>query len=144
MIKKANRLREKGNMILLLENIDQLPVSLLTGEEYSWVKDQKEKQEKDLVVLNRYDHFIVVQFIKKETSDPKRWENCRIAGDRIGTLLNENRIREVVIYDVEGRQEETLALAEGMELGNYQFLTYKKEPVKKRIHWKPFTSTQSR
>ncbi len=119
-------------MILLLEDKDHLPPALLTGEEYTYVIHQKDKQEKDLVILNRYDHLVVIQFIKKEPSVPKRLENCRIAGDRIGSLLNDHKIREVFIYDLEGRQEETLALAEGMELGNYQFLAYKKEPGKKK------------
>lgn len=119
-------------MILLLESRDHLPPSLLTGEEYTYVTRQKDKQEKDLVILNRYDHIMVIQFIKKEPSAPKRLENCRIAGDRIGSILNDHKIREAFIYDVEGRQEETLALAEGMELGNYQFLAYKKDPVKKK------------
>ncbi|HNS17722.1 MAG TPA: leucyl aminopeptidase [Bacteroidales bacterium] len=132
MIKKTSRLKSKGNIVLLLEKKDQLPPSFLTGEEFSYVIRQKEKQEKDLVVLNRYDHLVVIQFIKEEASAPKRWENCRIAGDRIGTVLNDHKIREVILLDVEGRQEETLALAEGMELGNYQFLAYKKDPGKKK------------
>jgi leucyl aminopeptidase len=116
----------------LLENKEQLPAKRLTGEEYDYVTEQKEKLEKDLVVLNRYNRLIVVQFIKKETSWPRRWENCRIAGDKIGALLNDHKIKEVIIHDIEGNGEETLALAEGMELGNYQFLNYKKDPLKKK------------
>ncbi|MDD5508250.1 MAG: leucyl aminopeptidase family protein [Bacteroidales bacterium] len=133
MIKKIERLKGTSfSIILLLEDIEKLPAGRLTSEEYAYVAGQKEKLDKDLVILNRYDRLVVVQFIKKETYGPKRLENCRIAGDKIGALLNDHKIKEVVVDDIEGRPNEVLALAEGMELGNYQFLAYKKDPVKKK------------
>jgi leucyl aminopeptidase len=133
MIKKIERLTGKSfSIVLLLENMEQLSAERLTGEEYAYVTEQKEKLDKDLVILNRYDWLIIVQFIKKETYGPKRLENCRMAGDKIGMLLNDHRIKEVIIDDIEGQENEILALAEGMELGNYQFLTYKKDPGKKK------------
>ena len=78
MIKKIAHLTDSSSMILLLENKDLLPAEMLTREEYAYVNEQKEKLEKDLVILNRYDRLIVVQFIKKETSGPRR--DGKIAG----------------------------------------------------------------
>lgn len=119
-------------MVILLEELKMIPVEMLTGEEHNYVVEQKEKKEKELIVLNRLNRLIIIQFIKKETVTSKRLEKCRIAGDKIAALLNEHKIGSVTIYDTEDKYEETLALAEGMALGNYQFLKYKKEPENKK------------
>lgn len=119
-------------MVILLEEPKKLPAEMMTGDEYNYIIEQKEKKEKELILLNRLNRLIFIQFIKKETFRFKRLENCRIAGDKIACLLNEHKIGSVTIYDTEDNFEETLALAEGMALGNYQFLRYKKEPVKKK------------
>ncbi len=150
MIKKIENLTGRSSStVLLLEDMEKLPAGRLTAEEYAYVTGHKEKTDKDMVVLNRYDRLIVVQFMKKEASITKRWENCRLAGDKIGALLNDHRMKEVILDDPEGNGDEILALAEGMELGSYQFLTYKKDPGKKKntletvfIHSRKVTSKE--
>jgi len=72
----------------------------------------------------------LVHFIKEEKNDSIRLENCRNAGDRSALFLNDQKMEEAVVYDVNGMKDETLAFAEGMALGSYQFMKYKKDKEK--------------
>ncbi len=49
----------------------------------------------------------------------------RKAGDSLLGVFNKNKCERVVIVDVAGHGPAVLAMAEGMALGNYQFLKYK-------------------
>ncbi len=132
MIRKINKLREHESILLFLDDPGAIPAGLLTEEEKAYVTDQRTKNEKDSVVLNRYDRMIIVQFGGKDKAEYQRMEFCRKEGDKIQQLLNDNKIRQVILYDCQDKPVETLALAEGMALGNYQFLKYKKDADSKK------------
>jgi leucyl aminopeptidase len=63
--------------------------------------------------------------IKEDENPHKGKENLRKSGDELGSLLNELKQRQVILYDVAGQVREILAFAEGLVLGQYQFLKYK-------------------
>ena len=54
----------------------------------------------------------------------------RKSGDKFGSLLNELKQRQIILYDTDGRTQEMLAFAEGLMLGQYRFLKYKKKKEK--------------
>lgn len=132
LIKKISKIPEKESIVFLLKDVKNLKSTLVTRDEMKYIKEQKEKHEKDLILLNRLDHYVFIYFIKKEDNRSKRLENCRIAGDRITAMLNDHKVDRVTVHDLENLKEEVMALAEGMALGNYQFLKYFKEEEKKK------------
>jgi leucyl aminopeptidase len=132
LIKKTTRLAPEISTVVLLEDTGNVPAGLLTDEELAYLQKQREKNEKELIVFNRFSRLVIIQFIKKDKSGTARLESCRIAGDKIASLLNEHKYQEVILLDAVGSGDETLALAEGMALGNYQFIKYKKELKNKK------------
>jgi leucyl aminopeptidase len=132
MIQKINKLRERESILLFLDDPGAIPAGLLSEVEKAYMTDQRTKNEKDCVILNRYDRMIIIQFTGKDQAEYLRMEFCRKEGDKIQQLLNDNKIKQVILYDCQDKPVETLALAEGMALGNYQFLKYKKDAATKR------------
>lgn len=93
------------------------------------VSEQAEKfiaSEEETDFLKLGDQFI---FFVKENED---LEKMRVAGHDIRTKLS--KTAEEIFISGEGKA--TLALAEGLELSNYQFLKYFKDADKKRYHLK--------
>ncbi len=119
------------NRVMLCTSIDSLPLGLLSTAEMTYVERQLGLKS-DLITLNRYDGLLWIVFAKAEEPLGKRLENCRKNGARICNEANQHRVEEIAIADVEGMYGEALALAEGMALGNYQFLKYRKDKDEKQ------------
>jgi len=126
-IYKADRLTARQNIVFLVKDLKKVPSGYLSREEIKFILEKKQALKKEMFCFNRLSHRIFVQFIKEEKDDFIRMENCRKAGDSIASVLNSQKLPEIIIDDVNGNTPETLALAEGIILGNYQFLKYKKE-----------------
>lgn len=131
MIIKTNKLPRNGHVILLAGSIDAIPAKHLTAEERKYVKKLASEEKKEAIAIDRLGKWTFIQLIKQEDSEHKRLENCRKAGDSLGGRLNSMKAGSVTIVDISARPAETLALAEGMELGGYQFLKYKKDREEK-------------
>ncbi|RLD50940.1 MAG: peptidase M17 [Bacteroidetes bacterium] len=58
-------------------------------------------------------------------------ENYRSAGNTLLSKVNGNKLHNVVIIDADDKPVETLAYAEGLSLGNYQFLKHKSDAGEK-------------
>jgi len=125
MIKKISKLTERINQVILIDENTTLAEKPLLKEEIRYIKEQHKENEKDFFLFNRLSHLILVQYIKDEENIYKRLENCRKAGFVISGVLNKHKQVKVIINDIEGKHEETLALAEGIALSNYQFREYK-------------------
>jgi len=122
----------KQSIVFFLNNLKDLPQGFFSEEEVKIIDHQYKILKKELNCFNRTDHSLLVQFLKKETNPYKKLENCRKAGDNLASVLNDLKIKQVVIYDTSCLPEEILSFAEGILLGNYQFLKYKKD--KEKIH----------
>ena len=129
-IYKADRLPSRQNIVFLADDLMKIPGGYLSKEETEFILGRRKSLKKEMFCFNRLSHRIIVQFIKEEKNDFIRMENCRNAGDSIASFINEQKLSEIIIHDAEGLAQETLALAEGMILGSYQFLKYKKEKEK--------------
>lgn len=132
MIKKASKINPKDNLVFLVSNINELDRKYFSDKEIKYIKTQNTKNKKDLLPFNRIDNFVFVQFIPKEKKEFKRLEKLRIAGDKLLSLVNENKLSSITISSSNNYDKEILAFAEGMALGNYQFLKYKKDIDKKK------------
>ena len=127
VISKVDRLKARQNIVFLLNDLKKIPEGYFSKEEIKFIHKQKEELKKEMFYFNRLSHQVFVQFIKEEKDDFSRLENCRKAGDSIASAINDQKFSEIIIIDVDGMAAETLAFSEGIALGNYQFLKYKKE-----------------
>jgi leucyl aminopeptidase len=132
MIRKLNKAKPGDNLILIVSDTGKLKPEFLNEKEIEYATKQILANKKELVGFDRLGKWIFVQHIKEEQDFYKRLENCRKAGDKIAAKLNDQKMKKVVVVDREGLRDETIAVAEGMELGNYQFLKYKSDKKEKQ------------
>jgi len=130
-ISKVDRLSAKQNIVFLYNDLKKIPGGYFSKEEIEFINGQRRELKKEMICFNRISHRLFVQFIKEEKDDFTRFENCRKAGDTVASAINDQKFPEIIIIDVDGMAAETLAFTEGIALGNYQFLKYKKENGKK-------------
>ena len=130
-ISKTSKIKKDKNIFYIIKKIQSIEKNILSKDEYEYVKHQSEKNKKNLISFNRLNKWIFIQFInpEKKIKDTKYkvLELCRKEADKFVLILNDNKIKEIIIYDIEGNSEEVLAYTEGMALANYQFLKYVKE-----------------
>jgi leucyl aminopeptidase len=104
----------------------------LNADENKWVLKQRSDLKKDLITLERYPMGISLLFLDQDSEANKRYESCRKHGFAMGQYLNKNGFSQVEIIPLDGLETEALAVAEGMALGNYQFLKYRKDQKEKQ------------
>jgi len=128
---KISRIPRKSNIIFLTPANADLPGEFFSKDELKYFFNQYKKEKQEFFSFNRLDHWLFIQVIKEEDDPYKGKENLRKSGDKLGSLLNELKQREIILYDTTNRTTETLAFAEGLILGQYQFLKYKGDKEKK-------------
>jgi len=124
-IVKISRIPLKANILFLAPDPADLPKGFFSKDELTYISLQHKKEEQDFFSFNRLDHWHFIQLIKDEENPYKGKESLRKSGDKLGSLLNESKQQHIILYDTADRAQETLAFAEGLLLGQYQFLKYK-------------------
>jgi leucyl aminopeptidase len=83
--------------------------------------------------LNKLGHIAVVckPGSDEESIKDKLIEKYRKTGESLLNIFSEHKTKSVCIVDASQLHSETLAFAEGIALGNYQFLKYRKDRVEK-------------
>jgi leucyl aminopeptidase len=129
-ISEIRKLPENQNILFLTDTIGTFPKDVLSKAELAWITSMRKKSKKDLFTFNRLDYHLFVRFMKEEENDFKRLENCRKAGDSFGSVLDDLKIEDIVLTDLNVRPGEILAFAEGLLLGSYSFRKYKTDREK--------------
>ncbi len=119
--------QELQHLVVVTSKLTKLPAGLFNAAEKKYIREQVEILKQEVVSFNRLDYWVYLFFIREEKDPSKRMEKCRKAGDKVAGLVNAQKAVRVSVYDAEGKSSETLAFAEGMALGSYQFLKYKRE-----------------
>jgi leucyl aminopeptidase len=101
----------------------------LSKQERAYVEKQL-KEEKKAVELNRYGNWVFIQVLEGAGDAHKSLEAARKAGDRLGSRLNALKAEEVTVVDGGVSGALVLAFLEGLMLGSYQFLKYRKDADK--------------
>ena len=125
-IKLAPSLPKGKSIIILNKDTTKFNTSLFDAKELKYLKTNYNKKQK-VVGLNQFTRWVFLQFLDKKNADKfKMWENARKAGNAYLSHINGLKLSEIYISgDVS--KEEILCFAEGMALGNYQFLKYKSD-----------------
>lgn len=125
IISLTNREQELENLVIIVSNLNKIPGGIFTTTEKQYIKSQVETEKQDLIPFNRLGYHLFVYFVREEKINAKRLEKCRIAGDQVAATLNKFKAGKVALFDAGRLADETLALAEGIALGSYQFIKYK-------------------
>ena len=132
-IRLTGTYRATDSLILLLDDKSGLPTGLLSADEQAYVQHEL-KADRNNVVINQYRRLIAVHRLDKKKTGAALLEACRRAGDALLGAFNRQKKERVVLVDVAGHGDTALALAEGMALGNYQFLKYRSKGKEKEAH----------
>jgi len=130
-IEKTSRSPKNTNIAILAATPDDINTKLLTKDEMSYIKKQKEENKINSFSFNRLKSWLFVRFIDMDKADNYRLEECRKAGDSLQMELNKLKIESIQLQSAGTSGEELLCLAEGIVLGNYQFIKYFKESTEK-------------
>ncbi len=121
----------KGDRVLLAASIDDLGSSNFSKTEFAYIQEQVKNQKKSIAV-NHFGHFSFVLIIDVKKSHALTLEATRVAGNALLSSINAQKIKSIQIIDCSNKPFETLALTEGMALGNYQFLKYRSTAEKEK------------
>jgi leucyl aminopeptidase len=130
-ISLSKRLTVSENIVFLINSVNDIPRDLILGPEITYLRNKLKDKKKDVISLNRLGKWFFVVRAEKRKSTPKKLEKFRKTGDSLLGVINDNKIVSVSIFDLTGKAAETLAMAEGMALGNYKFLKYVKDAADK-------------
>jgi leucyl aminopeptidase len=123
-IKKSSKLKS-GHRVLLSTDGKDIRDSGLTLEEFAYVQNQL-KLDKKTIFLTQSKYSTVIQLIPERKTTFLMLEACRVAGHALLAFFNGQSIDKIQVVDLSRKPKETLALVEGLALGNYQFLKYRK------------------
>jgi leucyl aminopeptidase len=128
IVKKSDINKNETN-IYLVSDISHLPKDRFEEKETEYISKRLAEKNQNTVILNKLGHIAVVcKFESDElATKDKLIEKYRKSGESLLGLFNEHKTERVSIIDASHLQAETLAFAEGLVLGNYQFLKYRKD-----------------
>ncbi|MBN3035826.1 MAG: peptidase M17 [Bacteroidales bacterium] len=121
------------SVVYMTADLKKLPASVFSAHELDYLRKRFRDDKKDLVSLNRLDHWVFVHLLGKDKRLNDRLEACRKAGRQVAGIINEHRVNDLSLMSTGDHSAELMAFAEGLSLGNYQFIKYKKEAAD-RIH----------
>jgi leucyl aminopeptidase len=132
-LKKSPEINLNDNNIFLISGISDLPEGIFDIRETEYITRRLAEKDQNPVILNKLGHITVVFQIGSngESTKDKEFEKYRKTGESMLNIFGEHKSEVVCIMDCCHSPFETLAFAEGMVLGNYQFLKYRKDRVEK-------------
>lgn len=92
----------------------------------------KQFEENELVVVNRYNELILIAFADPLKEKGVFQEQCRKRGNEISGILCKEKISDIELIVPAVHPQTSIALAEGLALGSYQFVKYQSATTKKR------------
>jgi leucyl aminopeptidase len=130
IISLSANLNSKANTIWICTN-EQFP-SILSQDELSFVQKQKSELKQNLIKINRYNYWLYLVFPKSGEYEAKRLESLRQVGNKICQHANSQHLEVLQLTSTGNEGSLLLALAEGILLGNYQFIHYRSDMAEKQ------------
>jgi leucyl aminopeptidase len=129
-INLSARLNPEANTIWICSD-EQFP-QFLSNEEMNFVLKQKGELKQNLIMINRYSHWLYLVFPKSGENESKILESLRQTGNKICQHANSMSLEELQLTATGKVGLLLLALAEGILLGNYQFINYRSDKTEKQ------------
>ncbi|MEO8148648.1 MAG: leucyl aminopeptidase [Bacteroidia bacterium] len=126
----TSKYAETDNVVIFTKDKKKFDHDYFNDVEQAFVTNEL-AADKKLIMVNQFSRYVFVQLIEKKDKNHQTIESIRKAGDSLVGMLNKMKVESVVLID-DKMDNELLAYAEGIALGNYQFLKYKKDIDKDR------------
>ena len=121
---------EKKSRIVLLAG-KEIPDRIgLTPQEHAYA-GQSLANDQRIVRINRYDYWIFLVTPDPDSAGSDLLESIRLDGVAVLIQLNQLKVTEALLIDESRQSGWPVAFAEGVLLGSYQFLKYRKDASKK-------------
>lgn len=130
-ISLINRVEKNKTLVLIADKNTDWNKTDLSVDIVHLVKSQLKKDISQIIIPTSYGLVMAVIAEKKE-SPSRTAESLRKSGNKLLATLHKHKLSEVTILNISGISQAALPLAEGMAMGNYQFLHYKKEAEKEK------------
>ncbi len=115
--------------ILLIDKKTNFSKCGLSKQEIENVQTWMKKEMKQILFFNQ--SVKIVQIVDSKDKAYKTHEELRKYGNTLNAQTNKHKCKSVLIQNFSSIQGATYFVAEGMALGNYQFIQYKKDADKK-------------
>ncbi|CAN5221989.1 leucyl aminopeptidase [soil metagenome] len=123
-IKRVSSISKENALVILTRKNSDLKNFNLTDVAIGLIKKGIQADRKLIHITNNLQEVFVIVKGEKEVA-AKANEGFRKAGANLIVSFNDLKCNTVSIIDADKKDEHILAVAEGITLGNYQFLNYK-------------------
>ena len=125
----ANKIGRNDHLILLVDKDTDWSKIGQPEENIDIIKSQVKKDIKQ-IVIPAPAKMIFISVLDKKDSRYQTDELIRKAGNKILGVVNKHKAQAVTIQNFSSAENASLLFAEGMSLGNYQFIRFKKDADK--------------
>ena len=126
-IKKAAKAAAGQSIILLANHKTKLAEYGLTPAEAKFARAEMKAPETGSIVLNRLGNYLIIPDIKSHKEEHINLEAYRKSGNEASKFINKKKLSAITVVDGTSNATRSLAFAEGLGLGSYQFLKYFKD-----------------
>jgi leucyl aminopeptidase len=127
----VTKLGRNDHLILLVDKDTEWSEIGQPEENIDIIRNQLKKDIKQIVIPSS-THMVFVSVLEKKEARDQTAELLRKAGHKILGSVNKHKAQAVTIQNYSGVEDASLQFAEGMALGNYQFMRFKKEAGKEK------------
>lgn len=129
VITRVSRFSHKRTYIFPVVAVEDLPEGFFNAEEVSYITKQLKNKSLNKIIFNKLGNISIIIRIGKNTvlTLDKELEKSRKSGENLLGFLNEQKIESVCLVGNNLSSGQLLAIVEGMVLGSYQFLHYRKD-----------------
>ncbi len=119
-----------ANIVLTGNRESNFATPYLSDKELKYVNECIARKD-TLIQINQYHRWIYVAVTEEKSQSFQSLEEYRKVAAKLSSTINNQKIRKIYLYNVDQDKTNLLAFAEGLALGNYQFLKYFTEKEKK-------------
>ncbi|MFW6218807.1 MAG: leucyl aminopeptidase family protein [Bacteroidota bacterium] len=119
------------NLLIIGQKTGDFRFEFLSDKENEYVNNKLKNGDK-AVDINQYNRYIFIRVLDGKNEKKDNLEKIRSIGAKMTVTLNDLKIKSAFIIHTAKNPAETLALAEGILLANYQFLKYQKDAEEKK------------
>ena len=130
-ISVVNKVGRNDSLVFLAEKDTDWKLLERPEEEVDLIKSQVKKEVKQ-IALPSPGRMAYVVILEKKDAPYKTDELIRKAGNKILSALNRQKITAVTVKNFSSVEKAALSFSEGMAMGNYQFIPYKKDQNRER------------
>ncbi len=127
----AAAVSKTDSVVFIIKDEKQVPSAHFSADEIKYIAGQL-KEKKNLVTVNQYKRICFVYKLDHKKESHLVLEACRKNGETVVGGINRQKKTTVTLADDSGYKGAAITFAEGMILGNYQFIKYRNNDKKEK------------